>query len=93
MTANMAQAEGVELVAERLLADARASVARLGLSESDAVVVLIHATSACLADMCGPKAPPSRIRRSVRIAACQLAQTVPAYHRERTVPNAGGRRG
>lgn len=85
-----AQAEGMEYAAELMLAEARAAAKRLGLTELDGVVVLIHALSAGVSDMCGPNADGGRIRKATQIAARQIGETIPVYNRLRTTPNAKG---
>lgn len=81
-----AQAEGVTLMAETALADARAVCARIGADESDAVTLLIHAAAMGAADLIGPNAGRRRVERAVDIASRQFAEAVPQYLASRTKP-------
>lgn len=88
-----AQAEAMAFQAETLVAAARAACARVGLVEADANVVLAHALGMSVADACGPKADRLRLEEGTILATGQVTRAVALYHRERTIPNAGGARG
>lgn len=92
-TASAEQAEAMSLAAETLMANARAYCTRVGLTEADGIAVLMHAVGMAIADAAGPGADRLRLEEGAHMAGVHISRCITLYHRDRTIPNAGGARG